>query len=392
MVTVSEAIQLITNNVKSSATIKRSPISGALNCVLVEDVFSPISMPPFRQSAMDGYAICSHDNMEYTVVGEVAAGSGSYPHLNPGEAVRIFTGAPVPDTADRVVIQEKVQRQDNSILLEEPFRLGANIRPVGEQLYKGDTVMAAGMRITPAGIGLLAGVGVSEVAVATKPRGAIVVTGDELKAAGESLEHGQIYESNGAMLAAVLSDKGYKDSEVLKAEDDLVVLTNTLQRALSGADVVLVSGGISVGDYDFVKTALNDLGVEQVFYKVKQKPGKPLLFGKKEQKLVFALPGNPASALSCFYVYVLLALRLWEGDKQASTRFQFAKIESNYHKKGDRAQFLKAKTGIDNTVAILDGQASAMLQSFAAADALVFLDEEVSRIEQESLVPYLNIL
>ncbi|MDC7996931.1 gephyrin-like molybdotransferase Glp [Gilvibacter sediminis] len=392
MVTVSEAIQLITNNVKSSAKMEQRTLSSALDNVLAADVVSPISMPPFRQSAMDGYAICSHDSMEYTVVGEVAAGSQDHPHLNRGEAVRIFTGAAVPDTADRIVIQEKVNRQEDHILLEEAFRLGANIRPIGEQLHKGDPVMGAGMRITPAGIGLLAGVGVAEVTVATKPRVAIVVTGDELKAAGEPLNRGQIYESNGAMLAAVLSDKGYNDSQVLKAEDDLEVLTNTLQQALTEADVVLVSGGISVGDYDFVKTALNNLGVQQVFYKVKQKPGKPLLFGKKEQKLVFALPGNPASALSCFYVYVLLALRLWEGDKQASSRFQFAKIESNYHKKGDRAQFLKAKKGADNTVAILDGQASSMLQSFAAADALVFLDEEVSYVDQESLVPYLNIL
>ena len=163
-----------------------------------------------------------------------------------------------------------------------------------------------------------------------------------------------------------------------------------MQVECQSSDLVLVSGGISVGDYDFAGSALGALGVEQVFYKVKQKPGKPLFFGTKGEKLIFALPGNPASALSCFYRYVLYAMRLWEGDLKANTPLRKAKSKWSYSKKGDRAQFLKARVEGEE-VSILDGQASSMLQSFALANALVYLDESISEVAKGQEIPYLKI-
>lgn len=391
MVTVTEALDIISAVVTATREQRNCPLEQALDHVLAESIYSPINMPPFRQSAMDGYALSMHESLNYRVVGEVAAGSSNNPSLKPGEAVRIFTGAPVPDSTNSIVIQEKVTRNDEILVLDDAPQEGANIRPVGEQLSKGDVVLAAGTRLSPASLGLLAGVGVSAVPVYNKPRVAIVVTGDELKAAGEELCRGQIYESNGLMLRAALKDKAYVDSFVFKAEDKLDTLTKTLEKAFEAADVVLVSGGISVGDYDFVNEALSHLGVKTHFYKVKQKPGKPLLFGTKNQQMVFALPGNPASALNCFYVYVHLALKLWEGDAEAKISFRQAAITADFNKKGDRAQFLKAKIGANNTVEILNGQASSMLQSFAVADALVYMEEDMGFVAKNTSVRYLKI-
>lgn len=391
MVTVTEALDIISAIVTATREQRNCSLEQALDHVLAESIYSPINMPPFRQSAMDGYALSMHESLTYHVVGEVAAGSSQNPNLKPGEAVRIFTGAPVPDSTNSIVIQEKVTRKDEVLALDDAPQEGANIRPVGEQLSKGDVVLAQGTRLSPASLGLLAGVGVSAVPVHKKPRVAIVVTGDELKAAGEELSRGQIYESNGLMLRAALKDKAYADTFVLKAEDKLDNLTKTLEKAFETADVVLVSGGISVGDYDFVNEALSHLGVKTHFYKVKQKPGKPLLFGTKDQRMVFALPGNPASALNCFYVYVHLALKLWEGDAEARISFRQATITADFNKKGDRAQFLKAKIGANNTVEILNGQASSMLQSFAVADALVYMEEDMGFVAKNTSVRYLKI-
>lgn len=390
MILVEQAITKIEQTVVATTKTRQMPLAAALGFVLAIDHHTQIDLPPFRQSAMDGYALCLHQELSYRVVGEVAAGGSANPELKPGEAVRIFTGAPVPDSANSLVIQEVVKRSGDQIELESPPKFEANIRPQGEQLKQGTVALTKGHRLNPASIGLLASAGLNEVLVFAKPKIAVVVTGDELKDPGSDLDHGQIYESNGAMLKAVLQQQGYNQVQVYRASDTLEILKQVLSQALESADVLLVSGGISVGDYDFAQTALGDLGVSEQFYKVNQKPGKPLLFGIKGSKLVFALPGNPASALSCFYRYVLMALQGLEGQAEPIPPLRMAKIKSRFTKKGSRAQFLKAKVTADE-IEVLDGQASSMLQSFAYANALAYLKDDVKEVAEGSFIPYLKI-
>lgn len=356
-------------------------LSAALGQVLAQAIHAPIPLPPFDQSAMDGYAIKLGENPTYTLVGEVAAGSGSQPHLKAGEAVRIFTGAAVPEEADAVIQQEWVITTEAGLLFEKLPALGQNIRPKGEQLPKGGIALPAGQTLTPAALGLLASLGLTQVTTFVPPKVRVVVTGDELVEAGQALLHGQIYESNGLMLEAALRQTGFQDVQVLRIPDDYLQTVTTLQQQVQEADLLLVSGGISVGDYDHVGKALAAIGVEEWFYKVRQKPGKPLYMGTKDHCTVFALPGNPAAALSCYYEYVLTALRRAMGDQQFQLLHLQLPLTHAYERKGGRAQFLKAHcTG--QAVTILDQQSSAMLQSFAQANALIYLPLEVTLLQE----------
>ncbi|MCO4821564.1 MAG: molybdopterin molybdotransferase MoeA [Flavobacteriaceae bacterium] len=385
MISVEQAIQIVKKHSKTSVIRETIPVSEALGYTLVSDIVSPINMPPFRQSAMDGYALNIHDNLVYTVVGEVKAGDGHEPSLNPGEAVRIFTGAPVPETANAVIMQEKTTVENAKLTTDELIALNANIRPLGEQVLKGDDALNKGTKLTPAALAYLTSLGITEVGVYKKPSIAIVVTGNELAKAGQDLQYGQIYESNAVMLNTALRKSGYTNVSLHKVEDDYQRTYSLLKRVIQDHDVVLVSGGISVGDYDFVGKALKELGVQELFYKVKQKPGKPLFFGEMEGKIIFALPGNPAAALSCFYMYVLLALERISGNEGFSLPKLKAKSNSNFIKKGDRGQFLKAVYN-GGSVNILEGQNSSMLHTFALANAMVVLDEKDGSVRENDML------
>lgn len=378
MISVEEAKQLIENNIVTNERIIISLVN-AVNYNLSKDVIAPINMPPFRQSAMDGYALRLQNSEIYSVIDEVKAGDSHIPILNKGEAIRIFTGAAVPDTANAVIMQEKVTIENGKLTLQKIVLSEENIRPMGEQVKKGAISLKEGTKLTPAAIGYLASLGITEVEVYKKPSIAIVVTGNELTAPGSPLEYGKIYESNSIMLASALSSLNYTDVSIHKVEDDYINTRNLLNTIINENDLVLITGGISVGDYDFVGKALQELAVEEVFYKVKQKPGKPLFFGKKETSRIFALPGNPAAALSCFYIYAYPALQKMSGAINYPLVRSTTKSTSTFIKKGDRSQFLKAYITNDN-VEILEGQSSAMLQTFALANAFVYVSEEQSSI------------
>ncbi len=377
---------------ESCKTLKeyRINLNKAHGFYLSETVFSPINMPPFRQSAMDGYALNLHKNTNYKLIDEVKAGDSHNPQLKQGDAVRIFTGAAVPDSANAVIMQERVIATGNTITLNGDVKLKDNIRPLGEQVKKEAIALKKGTQLTPAAIGLLTSLGITEVSVYKKPNIAIVVTGNELAKAGADLPYGKIYESNAVMLQSALNSLGYHTISIHKVEDNYHSTSTMLNKVIASNDMVLVSGGISVGDYDFVGKALNELQVEQIFYKVKQKPGKPLFFGKKDNTTIFALPGNPAAALSCFYIYVHLSLQKMSGNTQAELQKSQVSSATNYIKKGDRAQFLKAVIK-NNAVTILEGQSSAMLQTFAIANALVYVSEETERISVGDTVEVIHL-
>lgn len=361
------------------------PLMDAMSFVLAETVYSPIHMPPFDQSAMDGYALNLGDQLLYTIVGEVQAGSNYNPTLEEGEAVRIFTGAAVPSTANAVIMQEKTKEEGEQLWVTEQPSQGKNIRFLGEQIQKGAVALEKGHLLTAASIGFLAGLGVQSVVVVQKPSIAIVVTGDELVAADQALDRGQIYESNGLMLASVMKDTGFDRVEMVRVKDDYEATLTSLKTQIETKDFVIVSGGISVGDYDFVGKALLALGVEQLFYKVRQKPGKPMFLGRTQGCTIFALPGNPAAALSCYYQYVLMALRKAMGRTELELKKLQLPLKEAYTKKGERAHFLKAKIH-SHSVEILTKQSSAMLFSFAYADALVYIPHDKMSVEAGALV------
>ncbi|MFT5819152.1 MAG: molybdopterin molybdotransferase [Crocinitomix sp.] len=385
MINVEEAIGILKENgVKLES--KRLKVRSALGQLLAEDVLSPIDMPSFNQSAMDGYAFNFQSEItSYHVIGEVAAGSSNNPVLKIGEGVRIFTGAMVPDTANIVVQQEWIKREGDQATITETVQEGRNIRIKGEQIKAGSIALKKGTEITPAGIGFLTGLGIVEIKVIRKPKISLITTGNELVKAGDRLNPGQIYESNSAMLAATLEQYDFNDYSINSVSDIYELTKLTIHAAIHESDVVILTGGISVGDYDFVGKALQELEVEQLFYKINQKPGKPIYVGKKGDTLIAGLPGNPAAALTCFYMYVLPAMQQMMGKGFKGLEKVDLPMGEAYTKKGSRAEFLKGKIK-DGRLFVLGMQSSAMLRSFATADALVYIPAATVSVAKSDIV------
>ena len=372
MVTIDEALKIIRVNTNQTNTVSVK-LSDGLEYALSEPIHSPINMPPFNQSAMDGYALSFHEHAEYKLIGEVKAGDSSLYELKPGEAIRIFTGAAVPTSTNVVAKQEIVRKEENKIILEEQVKIGENIRPLGEQIKKHELAFPKGTRLNPGAIGYAASLGLTHVNVYRKPVITVLATGNELVKPGENLENGKIFESNTFMLEAALKKSGL-EAHIGTVHDELGATKNEIKKALDASDLVIITGGISVGDYDFVEQALEELNVSPGFYKVKQKPGKPLFFGHKDNKVVFALPGNPAAVLSCFYVYVLPCIKLMTGHAEFEHEIQKFELICDYKKTAKMTHFLKARAKMGK-VEILKAQSSAMLSSFVSANCLIQLDQ-----------------
>lgn len=389
MIKVEEALTIIEAN-SAKMPKQQIAVSKALGYVLAEKVISPIHMPPFRQSAMDGYAFIHSIKHQYDIVSTSQAGDHLNLKLNTNEAVRIFTGAFVPDDADTVVMQEHVIANKNSILIAAMPAKNANIREKGEQIAKDDIVFEAGTLMTPAAIGFLASLGITEIKVYKKPKVAILVTGNELVKPGEKLKKGKIYESNSVMLQAALETIGIKKTKVYSVKDNLKATKKALKSILKKYDIVLISGGISVGDYDFVKEALLQNDVKELFYKINQKPGKPMFFGSKNETLVFALPGNPASSLTNFYIYVAPAIKSRIGFLEIHKTKVIRKLNSDLKNNTGKTLFLKAKYN-ETHVEVLNSQSSAMLNTFAVANSLLIVPEGIEEYKKGQLVTLLPI-
>jgi molybdopterin molybdotransferase len=389
MISVTEALQHINNHCTPSKVAKK-PIKKVMGMVLAADVLSPINMPPFKQSAMDGYAFEYSDDTTYMVVGEVQAGSSENIKLGRGEAVRIFTGARVPNDADTVVMQEHVTRADGCIEIKILPKPKANVRPLGEQITKGAIALEKGTTLNEAGVGFLAGLGIAKVDVYQTPKVSVLITGDELQKVGKELEEGQVYDSNSLTLQLALKRLGITEVRVSKVKDDLRSTTKAIEKHLKKSDVVLISGGISVGDYDFVQQALMDNNAKEVFYKVNQKPGKPLWFGYKGNTKIFALPGNPASSLICFYVYVWPLLKAQMGYQEFHLPRLRAKAKTAIKNSYDKTIFLKGNVSNGN-VSVLTGQASSMLKSLAVSNALLIVPSNIEEINKGEYITYIQL-
>lgn len=386
-ISVAEAMNLIDSHIEVLNPVKIS-LMDAAGLILAEDVFAKTDVPPFNQSSMDGYAFNFDSWKKYQklkIVGEVAAGSAANSKLKFQTATRIFTGAVVPEGADTVVMQEKVKIKGESLLIEDNSLIkGINYRAKGSEVRSGALALEKGTQMTPAAIGYLAGVGISEISAHPLPSVTVILTGDELQTPGKALVHGQVYDSNSFALNAALQQSGISEINFHPSADTLEALTGVITKALDSSDVILLTGGVSVGDYDFVIRAARANGVQQIFHKIRQKPGKPLFFGMKDKKVIWGLPGNPASVLSCFYEYVLPALG------QMSLRRTVLKslkvpLKTALKKPGGLTQFLKGY--YDGFFAIdLKAQESFRLSSFAKANCLIKLEEDQTEFGTNDLV------
>jgi molybdopterin molybdotransferase len=368
---------------------ERVSLQTAHNRVLAEPLVASEPMPAFDYSAMDGYAL---DSRGFTsdgpwtlpVRGESRTG-GDVPALEPGSACRIFTGAELPAGADCVVMQEDVERDGEHALFRSPPRPWAHVRRRGEDLEAGAVALEAGTRLGPGQIGLAAALDRANLVVARRPRVAIVCTGDELRAPGDPRRPGTIAESNGVSVAALAESAGATALIAPFARDDLVATTRALERAMVGSDLLVTVGGASVGRHDVVKPALEAAGAEIGFWKVRIRPGKPLVSGRAGAVRVLGLPGNPASALVTFMLFGVPLLRALQGDLQLRPAVRRARLTAPVRQEPGRRAFLRAILSGDGVMP-LPNQASGAPTGMAWANALVIVHEDSSGLEAGSEV------
>lgn len=359
------------------------PVEFAVGRVLAQDVLAITDLPAFRNSAVDGYVFLRNDldngMRKFKIAGEIQAGKSTGILIDKEQCYRIFTGAVIPENADIVIMQEATDRGAEIVEVKDYQKnQKTNIRETGEQIRKGQIALAQGHQLNPASIGFLVSFGIHEVPLIRLPRIAILTTGNELKKPGDQLETGEIFESNSFSLKAALMQNGFNRYIERYVSDDLVQTRKAIGDLLAESEVLIVSGGISVGKYDFVREGLEYNDVDEVFYKVNQKPGKPMFFGVKSEKLVFALPGNPASLLVCFYEYVLPSLNKLMG-KNPLIHCQIKTLINDLEFSGTRPEFFRAIFRSDD-VEVLTGQNSAMLKSFAESNCLVYIHGEKRKL------------
>lgn len=387
MISVSEARAIIQQHIVTLPPVARM-LSDVLGYTIAADVFADVDIPAYPQSSMDGYAFSYTDwqqNKSLQISGEMAAGTKESMPLSSNTAVRIFTGAPVPPGADTVVMQEKVVAEKGILTIQDDqLQAGANVRPKGSEIKVGELALPSGTLLTPAAIGFLAGIGVTEVMVYPSPVVTIIITGNELQTPGQPLQYGQVYDANSFALSAVLKQYGIQQIEVISVPDVIEELNEALSQALQKSDLILLTGGVSVGDYDFVTRSAEHCGINTQFHKLKQRPGKPLFFGTKGRQMIFGLPGNPSSVLTCFYMYVLPVIM---GMKKTGTGLiqQQVPLSQSYHKTTQLTHFLKGRYD-GQTAAPLGAQESYRMRSFAGANCLIEIEEKAERVEQGSLV------
>jgi molybdopterin molybdotransferase len=327
------------------------------------------------------------------VVERIAAGRPARRPLAPGEAMAIATGGVVPDGADAVIPLEYVVEHDNTVAIRERVRSGAHVRPRGGDIHAGDAVVPEGTRLGPAQLGAAAAAGVGAVRCARRPRAAVVTTGTELRSPGEPLDPGQIYEANASILAAALESAGAEVVTVSAVADDPGLHREALEQALE-QDLVVTSGGVSVGPHDLVRSVEGELGVDEVFWRVAVKPGKPLSFGVRGRTLVFGLPGNPVSALVCFEVFVRPAVRALQGERDPRPRYVAGELAAAVRRNAERDEFVRARTNLADGRILLEpvsGQESHMIARAAAADALVLAPRGEGELAPGSTVRFLPL-
>ncbi|MCS3759887.1 molybdopterin molybdotransferase MoeA [Bradyrhizobium centrosematis] len=352
----------------------------AYHRVLAHDVAARRTQPPQAMSAMDGYAVRAADaaaiDSRLTVIGEVAAGRPFARAVGAGEAVRIFTGGVVPDGADAVVIQEDTVVDGNSVTIKEAAIIGRHIRPAGVDFREGDVLLRKGTRLTERDLALAAGMNYPQLAVCRRPKVAILATGDELVMPGSAPRHGQIVYSNGYALHALARSEGADTVDLGVAADTLEATTSGIRRAReSGADILITTGGASVGDHDLVQQALRDEGIAMAFWKIAMRPGKPMMHGRLGAMRVIGLPGNPVSSYVCAFLFMVPLIRALSGRSVIHHRRERAVLACDLGANDQREDYLRARLELrdDSTPVALpvSHQDSSLLANLAAAQVLL---------------------
>jgi molybdopterin molybdotransferase len=370
------------------------PLEDAAHRVLAEPARAEIDLPPFPSSAMDGYAVRAADTPgRLRVEARIAAGKPALGAIEPGQAMGIATGGVVPDGANAVIPIEYVVERGNEIEIGSVVENGENVRPRGGDIRAGEVVVERGFVLTPARLGALAAAGIPEIRSARRPRAAVLPTGTELRRPGEALAAGEIYEANGLILSAQLETAGAVVELMPAVGDDEAAHRSALEHALD-ADVVVTSGGVSVGPHDLVRRVEAELGVEEVFWRVSVKPGKPIAFGVRERTLVFGLPGNPVSALVGFVLFVEPAIRALQGVPEPLPRFDRGRLAAPRRRNPERDELVRARLRRSEDGPLLEplsGQESHMIARSAAADALVFVPQGEGELGDGAPVDYLRL-
>jgi molybdopterin molybdotransferase len=381
MLTFQEALKKIEKN---SGVLKSEvvDVKDSLGFILAEDVRAPFAMPIFDNAAMDGFAFSSIETKEASfdkpvildIKGSIRAGDALKNKIGQGETFRIMTGASIPEGADTVLPKEAAVLRGQKLVVQHPV-IPKHIRYRGEEIKKGGKLLSRFHRMGAATFGVLASFGIQKVKVFKKPRVSVIATGSELVNPGRPLSFGKIYDSNSAMVEAALRNMQILPCLAQTLGDQETVLKNAVKKALQKSDALILMGGVSVGDYDFVKRILKDLGVKQIFWGVRQKPGKPIYFGKIGKTLVFGLPGNPASCLVCFYEYVFPALRRSMGFTNPYLQEESVALEADVSADKKKVLFLKGKLVTQGDgqkrARVLGRQGSHMISSLSEADRLI---------------------
>jgi molybdopterin molybdotransferase len=397
MISFEESLEHIFRHSKVGS-VQTKDLALAQNHVLAEDLICPFDLPRFNSSSVDGYGVkledlegASADNpVTLAIQDEIQAGSKNQDPLKAKHSLAIMTGAPVPHGVEAVVMKEYCHLESNKVLIKKTAKQGENIRYKGEESKSGQTILSEGNLLNPAAIGLAATLGFDKVAVYKKPKVCLLITGNELVQPGNVLAPGQIYDANSYSMSQALISIGLEAPIVLYAQDNKEETKKKLEEALKSADLIVSTGGVSVGDYDYIKTAAEELGTETIFWRIALKPGKPVYFGKYSKgeksspKIIFGLPGNPVSCLVTLHQLVLPAIRLMCGLKSKASIKHKARLSNTIKKQAGRMEFVRGIYSIDDQGAIqvspTTGQESHMLSGLAKANCLIHFPLEASEI------------
>jgi len=396
MISVEEARERILSNTKKLDSIKIH-INEAEGFVLAEDIISPVNLPYFTNSQMDGYALKSVDTLgaserkpiKLRVIAEIKAGNFPNFIIKRGETAKIMTGAPIPDGADSVVMVEYTDVDKGFVYVKKEVFEKEFVRFEGEEIKKGEIALDKSSELNAASIGFIAELGLKGIKTFRRPEVSIIVTGEEMVGLDEELKPGKIRDTNSISLSSLIRHEKADLLNVEFAADDPVEIRQKISKRLDNSDLLLITGGVSVGDHDYVKDVLKELGVSEIFWRVAQKPGGPLYFGKTNETLVFGLPGNPASVLVCFYEYVRPALQKMIGKSHVHLLEIEATLLEGIRKKLDgKTHFIRGHINKREKFYVrpTGAQGSHILKSFALSNCLILVPSEVSHLPSGSTV------
>ncbi len=375
------------SQVSCKTQVETITLESALNRILAEDIISPLNIPPFDNSAMDGFALCAEqlpENGTLPLANKILAGDTQQYTLAPGHCVRIMTGAPLPEGCDTVEMQENTQLQDDAVVFTQALNKGKNVRVKGEDIKQGNIVVSAGTKLNASHIGLLATLGINQIPVQSRLKVALLSSGDELIAPGQTLKHGQIYDSNRYAIRALLEKLPVEVIDLGVISDDQTLLKNAFLEADRHADLVICSGGVSVGEADYTKLVLEELG-QIDFWKLAIKPGKPFAFGQLSQAYFIGLPGNPVSAFVTFYKLAMLVIAKACGWNYQAPLSLPAKAANTFRKSPGRTDFQRGYAELDQQgqlqVASTGKQGSAIFTSLSQANCFIVLEQQRGSVE-----------